>query len=381
MGIQIDNRYPKLLPASRWIRHKHIQALINYAEQSKNLSTSKIGESEEGRSLHSIYWGNGEKSLLIWTQMHGNEPTASHALDQFIQDLEQNPKLQSLKGKIRIAIIPLLNPDGAERFQRRNALGIDLNRDAVARSSKEMKAFFQFLEDFTPQWAFNMHDQRNIFSVGAQENCATLSFLAASPNENRSISLERKASMQLISKLMSDLEPQLSGHFGRYTDEFYPKALGDNLMKMGIPNVLFEAGHYPGDDLRETASDLIFKALSKSIEVIANDQWQFVDTENYFKIPENKQGLRDLILRGQQFRNCQMDLALMKKEIPNPEGDELDLVYEIVDIGDLSHLKGITEKEGGEIISSSDLSINQLAHFSQDDGRQYNFINGVLQPL
>ncbi len=381
MGIQIDNRYPKLLPASRWIRHKHIEALISYAERSNNLITSKIGESEEGRSLHTIRWGRGDKRLFIWTQMHGNEPTASHALDQFIQDLEHNPELQVLKDKIQIAIIPLLNPDGAERFQRRNALGIDLNRDAVARSSKEMKVFFRFMENFNPAWAFNMHDQRNIFSVGAQDNCASLSFLAASPDENRSISLERKASMQLISALMPNLEAQLSGHFGRYTDEFYPKALGDNLMKMGIPNILFEAGYFPNDDLRTKASALISNALIDSVQLIAEDKWQFVDTENYFLIPENKQKLRDLILRAVKFRNCKMDLALMKKEIPNPDRDELDLVYELVDIGDLSHLKGITEKEGGQINSLKDININQLANFSLDDGQLYNFKDGVLQPL
>ncbi len=381
MGIQIDNRYPKLLPASRWIRHKHIEALISYAERSKNLITSKIGESEEGRTLHTIRWGRGDKRLFIWTQMHGNEPTASHALDQFIQDLEHNPELQVLKDKIQIAIIPLLNPDGAERFQRRNALGIDLNRDAVARSSKEMKVFFRFMENFNPTWAFNMHDQRNIFSVGAQDICASLSFLAASPDENRSISLERKASMQLISALMPNLEAQLSGHFGRYTDEFYPKALGDNLMKMGIPNILFEAGYFPNDDLRTKASALISNALIDSVQLIAEDKWQFVDTENYFLIPENKQKLRDLILRAVKFRNCKMDLALMKKEIPNPDRDELDLVYELVDIGDLSHLKGITEKEGGQINSLKDININQLANFSLDDGQLYNFKDGVLQPL
>lgn len=180
---------------------------------------------------------------------------------------------------------------------------------------------------------------------------------------------------------MPNLEAQLSGHFGRYTDEFYPKALGDNLMKMGIPNILFEAGYFPNDDLRTKASALISNALIDSVQLIAEDKWQFVDTENYFLIPENKQKLRDLILRAVKFRNCKMDLALMKKEIPNPDRDELDLVYELVDIGDLSHLKGITEKEGGQINSLKDININQLANFSLDDGQLYNFKDGVLQPL
>jgi hypothetical protein len=31
----------------------------------------------------------------------------------------------------------MLNPDGAQRFQRRNALGIDINRDARALVTPE----------------------------------------------------------------------------------------------------------------------------------------------------------------------------------------------------------------------------------------------------
>ena len=34
-------------------------------------------------------------------------------------------------------MVPMLNPDGAERFQRRNAQGIDINRDALLLQSPE----------------------------------------------------------------------------------------------------------------------------------------------------------------------------------------------------------------------------------------------------
>ena len=59
----------------------------------------------------------------------------------------------------------MLNPDGAEAYTRVNAQGIDLNRDVIDVKALESQVLQQVLKKVNPQYCFNLHDQRTIFSV------------------------------------------------------------------------------------------------------------------------------------------------------------------------------------------------------------------------
>ena len=48
---------------------------------------------------------------------------------------------------------------------------------------------------------------------------------------------------------------------GRYTDEFYPTAVGDYLMSQGIPNILIESGVAKGDLDRTKHVNLVFRSF------------------------------------------------------------------------------------------------------------------------
>ena len=47
---------------------------------------------------------------------------------------------QRILSSLTLYVVPMLNPDGAERFQRRNAQGIDINRDALSLQTPEGQA-------------------------------------------------------------------------------------------------------------------------------------------------------------------------------------------------------------------------------------------------
>lgn len=367
-----------LIPERRWLRLEHINSFWEYCEKRSDIDVQKIGESEEGRPIRLIKWGKGSTKVLAWTQMHGNEPTASLAIADLLEylDLDQHPNLFQ---KLELQIILMLNPDGAARFSRRNAWGIDLNRDARTQSSKEMQVFYQHLNNQKIDWAFNLHDQRNIFAAGAGSKTATLSFLAPSADISRALSPVRKQSMQLIAGIHAEIQGILPSHFGRYTDEFYPRAIGDNLMQAGIPTVLFEAGHYPADVYRQKARELNFKGLVAAFDLIASGNWSKHSVEDYLSIPENGNHLRDFLFRGIEYDGRQFDIALMRQERPDFKTGELNPCYIVDDIGDLSHLTGIEEIESGKLSGREHLKFEGLANFSVQADLNYHFKDGILQ--
>lgn len=278
----------------KWIQHTDIRPLLEKLGSTVSIAT--IGSSEKHLPIHTVAFGTGPKKILIWTQMHGNESTGTKALFDFfncIRNSQENVFKTILK-ECSILCIPMLNPDGALRYTRENENGIDLNRDAVALAAKESKLLRKVLEGFEPDYCFNMHDQRTIFGVEGTENPATISFLAPSEEETRQLTAGRIKTMNVIVAMNAFLQQVIPNHIGRYTDEFYPTATGDNFQKMGYNTVLIEAGHYPKDYDREEVRKFCFFALVQGMYHIATAT-NFQDYTPYFSIPNNQKNFFDAI--------------------------------------------------------------------------------------
>src|SRR3546814_6783218 len=86
----------------------------------------EVGSSAEGRPLRHVSWGDGHTRVLLWSQMHGDESTASMAiadLFRFLGEHPDHPLVQRLREGTTLHFLPVMNPDGAARIQRRNAQG------------------------------------------------------------------------------------------------------------------------------------------------------------------------------------------------------------------------------------------------------------------
>ena len=256
----------------RWIHYAHISPLLR--ELSKKAKTDILGNSENGTPIHSLQFGSGKKRILIWSQMHGNESTGTKALFDLFNCFTntENNQIATILKECTILCIPMLNPDGSFKYTRENANGIDLNRDAIAQKATESKLLRSVLEDFNPDFCFNLHDQRTIFGVEGTENSATISFLAPSEEITRKITNGRKETMNVIISMNALLQQVIPNQIGRYTDEFYPTATGDNFQKLGFNTVLIEAGHFSDDYDREAARKFNFYALFQGIHHIANSR-------------------------------------------------------------------------------------------------------------
>ena len=280
----------------KWITFKNIESL--FSKHQEAFEIKQLGFSEQQRPIYSLKIGSGKKRILLWSQMHGNESTGTKALFDIFNSFSNctDKEFKTILKECTMVFIPMLNPDGSQAYTRVNANDIDLNRDAVARVAKESNLLRDFLEEFNPQFCFNLHDQRTIFGVEGTKNPATISFLAPSEEATRALTKGRIQTMNVIVAMNTLLQNIIPNFVGRYTDEFYPTATGDNFQKLGYNTILIESGHFPDDYQRETVREHTFYAVIQGLYHIATSN-NFIDYEPYFTIPNNAKLFYDVIHR------------------------------------------------------------------------------------
>ena len=313
----------------KWITFKNIEKLFSKHEEVFEIT--QLGFSEQQRPIYKLKIGSGKKRILLWSQMHGNESTGTKAIFDVFNCFSNcnEQEFKTILKECTLVFIPMLNPDGSQVYTRVNANNIDLNRDAVDRVAKESNLLRNFLEEFDPQFCFNLHDQRTIFGVEGTKNPATISFLAPSEDENRVLTKGRKQTMNVIVAMNSLLQTIIPNYIGRYTDEFYPTATGDNFQKLGYNTILIESGHYPDDYNKEASREYTFYSILQGLYHIATAV-NFNAYESYFKIPNNVKIFYDVIHR---FSDPKKEVAFQyKDEIIN---EKLVSKLEKVDENDL----------------------------------------------
>ncbi len=335
----------------RRFKHKDIVHFLQKKENSLNIQTA--GYSVEGRSIHKITIGNGPTKVLLWSQMHGNEPTATLAildiLNFFTVSDEFDPLRKAIKKNLTLVFIPMLNPDGTEKFKRRNALDFDLNRDAARVQTPEAFILKNTRDQLAPEWGFNLHDQSRYYSAGHSDKLATITFLAPAYNFEKDINEGRANAMKLIGLLTSALEQFIPGQIGKYNDDFEPRAFGDNIQKWGTNTILIESGGQKGDREKQSIRRLNFVTLMTAFEAIANKSYKKTNIDKYQQIPFNRSNaFHDLLIREAFIPNgnewVKSDIAFRLKEKQNAPSDrKFWLQAYISDLGDLSTFHGYQE--------------------------------------
>lgn len=311
----------------------------------------EIGSSLEGRKIIMLSFGKGPVDVVAWSQMHGDESTATMALIDILKFLAANDNFNDfrklLSEKLTLHFIPMLNPDGAERFQRRNALDIDLNRDALRLEYPESKALKSVQDSLKPQFGFNLHDQDLRYTAGKTYKSATISILAPAFNKEKEINSIRSDAMKVIVNMVEELSKFIPGHIARYDDEFEPRAFGDNFAKWGTGTILIESGGWKNNFEKQFLRELNFIGLLVSFQSIAEQNYKEADLTKYNNIPENKKYLFDLLLPNlKREYNSQMytlDIGINHSE--RSYNNSRDDYYKgtIDDMGDLSTFYGYEE--------------------------------------
>ncbi|RAJ98083.1 zinc carboxypeptidase [Larkinella arboricola] len=328
-----------------------ILPLIDQLKTDSRFEVTTVGESVEKRPIQMIKVGSGPRKVLLWSQMHGDEPSATMALFDIFNLLRTDGPFEDFKKQLlaetTLYFVPMLNPDGAERYQRRNALDIDLNRDALRLQSPESRILKGLQQSLKPDFGFNLHDQGTRYSAGPTPKQATISFLATAYDEARNINPVRERSMQLIVGMNRVLQQYIPGGVGRFSDEFEPRAFGDNIQKWGTTLILIESGGYPNDPEKQFIRKLNYVAILSGLQAIATDAYKTESRSEYNTIPENERYLFDVLIRNAQImrggKPITVDLGINRYEVNVGNAATFGYRSVIDDFGDLSTFFGIEE--------------------------------------
>jgi len=291
---------------TRRFKHQDIQPLIEKLNIDSDFQINILGNSIQGRSITMISIGKGKTNILHF--------------------------------------IPMLNPDGAEKFTRRNAIGIDINRDAVRLQSPESKILKAVRDSLNADFGFNLHDQSKYYNAERTEKPATISYLAPAYNYEKSINTTRANAMKIIVQMNSVIQQYAPGQVGRYSDDFEPRAFGDNIQKWGTSTILIESGGYKGDPEKQFIRKLNYVSILAAIHSISTGNFKNISIEEYNSIPKNDRKLFDVKINNLTFsylgKDYTVDLGIQNLESDNHTHTDFYNIGRIMDIGDLSTYYG-----------------------------------------
>ena len=282
-----------------------------------------IGTSFHGKDIRMMSIGRGPKSILLWSQMHGDEPSATPALldlADFLSRGKARPEISTILDAFTLRIIPMLNPDGASDYERRNAQGIDINRDALMLTTPEGQLLKSVRDRFSPFLGFNLHDQGRRIMVGETGVLSSISLLAVSGDPKGVLTHGRLRAKRVASRIVNTLSPLIPGGIARYDEDWNPRAFGDNITAWGSPVVLIESGAFPKGGGFQELTRLNFVALVEVLDGLARNDLKDLSPEAY-----------DGLLRNQA--DAYADVAINGVSILDPRSGkwfEADVAFDIL---------------------------------------------------
>ncbi len=339
--------YKETSLTKRRFKHADIVPLIEQLKNNSLFTVKKAGQSAEGRDIYLISTGSGKTKVFLWSQMHGDESTATMALFDlfnFLSSDDLKEEKEKILSNLTIYFMPMVNPDGAEVFERRNIFDIDINRDAVRQQTPEGKILRGTFEELKADFGFNLHDQSTRYSVGNSPKSAVLSFLAPVTNYEKTVNPVRDNAIKLIGVMYTALSEYIPGHIAKYSDDFEPRAFGDNFQKWGTSTILIESGGWENDPEKQFIRKVNFIGILCALKSISDESYKNVGNDIYDSIPFNDNYLKDVVLRNLKVsRNGYeylIDIGINKYERSIKGASDFYYRSSVDDLGDLSVFYG-----------------------------------------
>jgi hypothetical protein len=341
-----------ILPSN--VRHKDLK---NYLDGLKKLGikVEEVGRSFADREIYQVEWGKGKTRVFMWSQMHGDEPTATSGLIDMFTFLQTNRDkigwVKKLEETLTIRAVPMLNPDGADLFQRRNLQGIDINRDARNLQTPEGQLLKKLRDEWQPEIGFNLHNQNPLTTVGKTPKQAAISLLAVSGNPKGETYPGHERNKRISSLMIQALNKFIPGYIGRYDDEYNPRAFGDRISEWGTPVILIETGALHGKDEMFLVK-LNFIANLTALQSLVDGSEAKADPKTYENTPFNNSGnLYNYIFRKANIVNFSESTKPFVSDVAvSAERRRAEVLAPtfVQEIGDLSVYAGLEEYDASD---------------------------------
>ena len=328
---------------------------------SGSIQLEEIGRSFQGRPIHMITLGHGPHTVLLWSQMHGDEPSATPALldiAHFLLARADEPEAAAILEDLTLLMIPMLNPDGSEIYERRNQQAIDINRDGLHLATPEGRILKKIRDESEPMLGFNLHDQDRRMAVGDTGVLATNSVLAVSGDREGTVTPGRMLAKRACSAIAEVLDLFMPGGVARFDEDWNPRAFGDNITAWGTPVVLIESGGLPPGREFADLTRLNFVAILTVLEELARNDLEDHDPEVYENLPRNRRDAwADVVVRGGFMRQGENGPSYRADLAFNLDLDDRDLAGCTTGHAPRSYIAEIGDAEflgAGRVVDASD---------------------------
>ncbi|MGD2134605.1 MAG: M14 family zinc carboxypeptidase [Gemmatimonadales bacterium] len=285
----------------RRFTHAELWGALDAYLDGDDLRVAEIGCSIHDLPIRAVSFGTGATTVLLWSQMHGDESTATMALAdliRFFAEGEDDPLHRRIAEQLTVVMVPMLNPDGAERFQRHSALGVDVNRDARRLATPEGRALRTLRDSLEPSFGFNLHDQSARTLAGEGGRQVAIALLAPAADSARSWTPGRMRARRLAALLAAAVSEEWPGRVAKYDDTFNPRAFGDLIQQCGTSTVLIESGALPDDPQKQELRSINVRLLLTALDAIAMNRLDAAPLAAYDSLPFNERITNDLLLVG-----------------------------------------------------------------------------------
>jgi Zinc carboxypeptidase len=336
--------YAAPITSNRFTHAELTQHIDGFATSLNGILTvEELGRSAEGRGLRLLKLGTGPTKVFFWSQMHGDEPTATMALMDmlsYIRDHRDSPEIRRILSETTLLILPMVNPDGAERFQRRTVYGIDMNRDAARLQTPEAKILKSVRDRYDPEIGLNLHDMDPRFTVGKTDKVAGIALLTPAFDYAKTDNAVRLRAKHVAAELVGIFSAYIDGHISKYDDAYEPRAFGDNMQGWGTSTVLIESGGWKGDPQKFFLRKLNCVAFLTLLQSIAARAYEKADIAAYDALGDNTRALYDIIVEKVTLRYDKtiapvtVDLGIHMDEVK--KDGTIRRQARITELGDLS---------------------------------------------
>jgi hypothetical protein len=279
----------RMMPSD--VRHKDLQKSLDSLKKI-GIKVEEVGRSYQNREIYQAEFGKGPLKVFMWSQMHGDEPTATSALIDtfaFLQNNRRIPWVKKIEETMTFRAVPMLNPDGTELYQRRSSQDIDINRDAIDLKTPEAQLLKKLRDDWSPSIGFNLHNQNELTTAGNTNKQAAISLLVVFGDAAKTTNDGLERNRRICGLIVQALQNYIPGQISRYDDGYAPTAFGDNFSAWGTPVILIETGALQGKDEMFLVK-MNFIAFMTALDSLADGSEKNANPLAYDMLPHNTSG-------------------------------------------------------------------------------------------